>query len=77
MLIKKYEILCVAILLCGSSLMSRELVGQVKYDGPSPPPSKEINMAADPICGKAHDDDVYPETFVLNKDNGGLKNVMV
>ena len=55
--------------LCGT------LKGKVNFDG-KPPKNKTLKMDADPVCGSSHENPVYRESFIMNKD-GYLKNVMV
>ena len=58
-----------------SSTFCGSLAGRVNFDG-KPPKKKILKMDADPICGSAHKEPVYRQSFVLSKE-GYLKNVMV
>ena len=51
-----------------------KLTGTVQYDGKVPTP-KQVNMAADAMCGKAHSGPVFNESFLVNKDKF-MKNVV-
>ena len=51
------------------------LIGNVKYQGKVPKP-KPLKMDADPVCGSAHKEPVYRQSFVMNEE-GYLKNVLV
>jgi hypothetical protein len=54
--------------ICSSMLvLASDLTGKVQYEG-KPPRPKKLNMAADPICGKAHDGAIFNESFLINKD---------
>lgn len=49
--------------------------GKVQYEG-KVPRAKKLNMAADPICGKAHTEPVFNESFLVNGDQF-MENVIV
>ena len=49
--------------------------GKVQYEGKTPKP-KKLNMAADPICGKAHTGPVFNESFKINNEKY-MENVIV
>ena len=67
--------LCLTILIANDSTKIC-IEGKVKYDGKLPR-AKKLNMAADPICGKAHGTNpVFNESFKANSD-GYLENVLV
>ena len=55
---------------------SMTINGKVQYEGKKPRPPKEVNMAADPICGKTNDQPVLNETFLINKEMY-MQNVVV
>ena len=64
--------------LCGlfiSSALSGTLSGRVNFDG-NPPKKKTIKMDADPVCGSAHKEPVYNQSFIIN-EAGYLQNVLV
>ena len=64
--------------LCGlyiSSALGGTLSGRVNFDG-KPPSQKTIKMDSDPVCGSSHNEPVYKQSFIINKE-GYLKNVMV
>jgi plastocyanin len=52
-----------------------DLSGTVTYDGKSPK-QKTLRMDSDPVCGAAHQDAVYTESFIVD-ENGNLANVIV
>ena len=51
------------------------LSGNVKYQG-KVPNARPLKMDADPVCGAAHTEPVYRQSFIMNEE-GYLKNVMV
>ena len=59
----------------GGTAMAGDVTGKVLFAG-TPPKMARVNMAADPICMKAHKDPVFSEEVEVNK-NGTLKNVLV
>jgi len=62
--------------ICSSMLViARDITGKVQYEG-KPPRPKKLNMAADPICGKAHDGAIFNESFLINKEQY-MQNVVV
>ncbi len=64
--------------LCGlfiSSALGGTLSGWVNFDG-KPPKKRSIKMDADPVCGSAHKDPVYNQSFIIN-EAGYLQNVLV
>ena len=52
-----------------------DLTGTVTYDGKAPK-KKTLRMDSDPVCGAAHQDAVYTESFIVD-ENGNLANVIV
>jgi len=54
---------------------SSSLKGEVKFEGTAPKNSR-IDMAADPLCAKAHATPITTEDVVVGA-NGGLANVVV
>ena len=52
-----------------------DIKGTVKYDG-KPPKKKPLRMDADPICGAAHSEKVFSESFKVNA-NGELAESIV
>ena len=64
--------------LCGlfiSSALGGTLSGRVNFDG-KPPKKRSIKMDADPVCGSAHKEPVYNQSFIIN-EAGYLQNVLV
>ena len=64
--------------LCGlfiSSALGGTLSGWVNFDG-KPPKKRSIKMDADPVCGSAHKEPVYNQSFIIN-EAGYLQNVLV
>ena len=64
--------------LCGlfiSSALGGTLSGRVNFEG-NPPKKKTIKMDADPVCGSAHKEPVYNQSFIIN-EAGYLQNVLV
>ena len=64
--------------LCGlfiSSALGGTLSGRVNFDGKSPK-KRSIKMDADPVCGSAHKEPVYNQSFIIN-EAGYLQNVLV
>ena len=64
--------------LCGlfiSSALCGTLSGRVNFDG-KPPKKRSIKMDADPVCGSAHKEPVYNQSFIIN-EAGYLQNVLV
>jgi len=58
-----------------SSSFAGDLTGTVTYDGKAPK-KKMLRMDSDPICGAAHKDAVYTESFIVD-ENGNFANVFV
>ena len=52
-----------------------DIKGNVKYDG-KPPKKKPLRMDADPVCGAAHSEKVFSESFKVN-DKGELAECIV
>ena len=52
-----------------------DINGKVKYDG-KPPKKKPLRMDADPVCGAAHSEKVFSESFKVN-GNGELAECIV
>jgi plastocyanin len=52
-----------------------DLTGPVTYDGKAPK-KKTLRMDSDPVCGAAHKDAVYTESFIVD-ENGNFANVFV
>jgi plastocyanin len=52
-----------------------DLTGTVTYDGKAPK-KKTLRMDSDPVCGAAHKDAVYTESFIVD-ENGNFANVFV
>ena len=70
-----FLILSITTLSASDSIIT-QITGQVQYDGKAPRP-KKLNMAADPICGKAHEGQpVFNESFKINEEQY-MANVMV
>ena len=69
-----FLILSITTLSASDSIIT-QITGQVQYDGKAPRP-KKLNMAADPICGKAHSGPVFNESFKINEELY-MENVMV
>ena len=70
-----FLILSITILNATDSIIT-QITGQVQYEGKAPRP-KKLNMAADPICGKAHEGKpVFNESFKINEEQY-MENVMV
>ena len=67
--------LFISLLITFSMVFSATLTGTVDYAGKSKTP-KKISMDADPICGAAHKEPPYRQSFIMNED-GYIKNVMV
>jgi len=63
------------ILIITNLIFSGTLTGTVSYSGKAPK-AKTVKMDADPVCGKAHNDEVKSETFIVDENNN-LKNVLV
>ena len=58
-------IACIGLILASESM---QITGKVQYEGKAPR-AKKINMAADPICGKAHEGQpVFNESFKINNE---------
>jgi len=69
-------ILSYIILFCFfSSSNAGDIKGTVKYDG-KPPKKKPLRMDADPVCGAAHSEKVFSESFKVNA-NGELAECIV
>ena len=67
------------LLACTSLIVASESMainGKVQYEGKKPRPPKEVNMAADPICGKTHEGPVLNESFLINEEMY-MQNVVV
>ncbi len=58
-----------------STLFGGDLTGTVTYEGKIPK-KKTLRMDSDPVCGAAHQDAVYTESFIVD-ENGHLANVLV
>ena len=58
-----------------SSTLGGDLSGRVDFVGKSPN-KKALKMDADPVCGSAHKEPVYNQSFIINEE-GYLKNVLV
>ncbi|MDP6853550.1 MAG: hypothetical protein QGF36_02335 [Candidatus Marinimicrobia bacterium] len=58
-----------------SSVIAGDLSGRVNFQGKGPK-AKKLKMGADPVCGAAHTEPVYRQSFIMNEE-GYLKNVMV
>ena len=58
-----------------SSSFAGDLIGTVTYDGKAPK-KKMLRMDSDPVCGAAHKDAVYTESFIVD-ENGNFANVFV
>ena len=68
-------ILAVTSLIASDSIKT-QIIGKVQYEGKAPR-AKKLNMAADPICGKAHEGQpVFNESFKINEEQY-MENVMV
>ena len=52
-----------------------DINGKVKYDG-KPPKKRPLRMDADPVCGAAHSEKVFSESFKVN-GNGELAECIV
>ena len=71
----QYVKLAVVTACLGGTAVAGDVTGKVLFEGAAPKMAR-INMAADPVCMKAHKDPVFSEEVELNK-NGTLKNVLV
>ena len=58
-----------------SSILAGSLSGRVNFQGKAPK-KKSLKMDADPVCGAAHKEPPYRQSFIMNEE-GYLKNVMV
>ena len=58
-----------------NSTMGGDLSGRVNFVGKSPN-KKTLKMDADPVCGAAHKEPVYNQSFIINEE-GYLQNVLV
>ncbi len=58
-----------------ASLTAGDLVGTVKYEGKTPK-RKALRMDSDPVCGAAHQEKVYNESFIVD-DKGNFANVLI
>ncbi len=63
------------ILIATNFLIAGDLTGSVKYEGKVPKRPK-LPMDSDPVCGAAHQDQVYSESFIVDTA-GNLANVIV
>ena len=67
-----FLILSITTLSASDSIIT-QITGQVQYDGKAPRP-KKLNMAADPICGKAHEGKpVFNESFKINGEESNFE----
>ena len=74
-MLKKFFVITIISNLFISSSLAGTLSGRVNFDGKAPK-KKTLRLDADPICGAAHKEPPYRQSFILNKD-GYIKNVMI
>lgn len=72
---KRFTGIVAFLALIASVATAGDVKGTVKFNGKAPKAGR-IQMAADPVCKKAHKGPVAGEEVVIN-DNGTLANVMV
>jgi len=75
MMLKNIIIITTITIIFIGNLFSGSLTGRVNFDGKAPK-KKTLKMNADPICGAAHKEPPYRQSFIMNEE-GYLKNVMV
>lgn len=68
-------LMLLAVVFTASPLYAGTIEGKVLFEG-TPGENKKIDMAADPVCAKAHPGEFFDEKIVVNP-NQTLKNVFV
>jgi plastocyanin len=69
------KIILIIISMMYSFVFSGTLIGNIKYEGKLPN-KKLLKMDSDPICGNAHNSDMFNESFIVD-DKNNLQNVLV